>query len=68
MAMAAMNMVSAVGVRGKLSFKKMSAGVVSVLKKKTLIFGLRRSKLDHLTVSLKPLGLDVAKYCISLVF
>jgi hypothetical protein len=35
---------------GKLSFKKMSAGVASVLCKKTPIFGSRRSKLDHLTV------------------
>jgi hypothetical protein len=34
-----------------LTFKKMSAGVASVLLcMKTPIFGTRRSKLDHLTV------------------
>ncbi len=50
-----MAMAHELGVRrgvsgGKLSFKKMSAGVASVLCKKTPIFGSRRSKLDHLTV------------------
>ncbi len=50
--MAAMNMVSAGGFSGgKLIFKKMFAGGrLCTLKKKTPIFGSRRSKLDHLSV------------------
>jgi hypothetical protein len=49
--MAAMNMVSAGGFSG-ISFhlRTCPQGVASVLRKKTLIFGSRRSKLDHLTV------------------
>ncbi len=52
MAMAAMNMVSAGGF-SRISFhlRKCPQGVASVLRKKTSIFGSRRSKLDPLTVS-----------------
>jgi hypothetical protein len=53
--MAAMNMVSAGWFwgGGGLSFHlSCPQGVASVLCKKTLIFGSRRSKLDHLTVSI----------------
>ncbi len=51
MAMAAMNRVSA-GEFLKVSFhlRRCQQGVVSVLCKKTPIFGSRRSKLDHLMV------------------
>jgi hypothetical protein len=51
MAMAAMNMVSAVGfLRVSFQLRTFPQGVASVLCKKTPIFGSRRSKLDHLTV------------------
>ncbi len=48
--MAAMNMVSAGGFSGVSFHFKMSAGVASVLFKKTPTFWSRRSKLDYLTV------------------
>jgi hypothetical protein len=53
MTMAAMKMVSAGGFSG-VSFylRRCPQGVASVLRKKTPIFGSRRSKLDHLTVAL----------------
>jgi hypothetical protein len=49
--MASMNMVSAGGFSG-VSFhvRTCPQGVASVLRKKTPIFGSRRSKLDHVTV------------------
>jgi hypothetical protein len=52
--MAAMNMVSAGGFSG-ISFhlRRCPQGVACVLCKKNPIFGSRRSKLDHLTVSIK---------------
>jgi hypothetical protein len=51
MGMAAMNMVSAVGFRGvSFHLRRCPQGVVSVLRKKTPIFGSRQSKLGHLTV------------------
>ncbi len=50
--MAAMNMVSAGGFSGvSFHLRRCPQGVASVLCKKTTIFGSRRSKLDHLTVS-----------------
>jgi hypothetical protein len=49
--MAAMNMVSAGGFSGvSFHLRTSPQGVASVLCKKTLIFGSRRSNLDHLTV------------------
>jgi hypothetical protein len=49
--MAAMNMVSAGGFSGvSFHLRRSPQEVTSVLCKKTLIFGYRRSKLDHLTV------------------
>jgi hypothetical protein len=51
MAMAAMNMVSAGGFLGVRFHLRCPQGVASVLCKKTPIFGSRRSKLDHLTVT-----------------
>ncbi len=52
MAMAAMNMVSAGGFWGvSFHLKRCPQGVASVLCQKTSIFGSRRSKLDHLTVT-----------------
>jgi hypothetical protein len=51
MAMAAMNMVSTGGFSGvSFHLRRRPQGVASVLRKKTPIFGSRRSKLDHLTV------------------
>jgi hypothetical protein len=49
--MAAMKMVSAGGFSGvSFHLRRCPQGVVSVLRKKSPIFGSRRSKLDHLTV------------------
>jgi hypothetical protein len=53
MAMAAMDMVSTEEFSGvSFHLEKCPQGVASVLFKKTPIFGPRRSKLDHLTVSI----------------
>ncbi len=45
-----MNMVSAGWFSGVLFHLRCPQGVAFVLRKKTSIFGSRRSKVDHLTV------------------
>jgi hypothetical protein len=55
MAMAAMEMVSAGGYWGWAFRKKYPQGVVGPVFKKTPVFGVRLTKLGHLTVSLDHL-------------
>jgi hypothetical protein len=58
MSMAAMNMVSAGGFLGvSFQLRRCPQGVAFVLCKKNPMFGLRRSKLDHLTVFLRAIAM-----------
>ncbi len=54
MTMAAMKLVSAGGFSGvSFHLRRCPQGVASELSKKTAIFGSRRSKLDHPTVTIE---------------